>query len=253
MGATSRNMERASLVVFGDRRRRTWTISTTVAVVVVVAAAMWWAGAHVLNPGAGIPTAQVSPAPVSDYGPAPTYRLIDQTGKTVSSQRFSGQVQVVSFLFPYCTSSCPVLARELAQVQHILAREGLQGKVVLVTFNVDPGDVPPRHLMKFLRQYGADARPSTAEVPWYFLTGQPGAVRKVVRGSYHVGYWRAKGEDDPGSEPNDLAEHVSPGYDVKHQDIMFLVDGDGRIRRLYNGTDDITPEALVSAVHDLVD
>ncbi|MGA7540332.1 MAG: SCO family protein, partial [Steroidobacteraceae bacterium] len=44
-----------------------------------------------------------------DFGPAPHYTLTNQLGETVSSTRFAGKVQVVTFLFPYCTTYCPLI------------------------------------------------------------------------------------------------------------------------------------------------
>jgi len=41
---------------------------------------------------------------------APSYTMTNQLGEAVSSSGFAGKIQVVSFLFPYCTTMCPLIA-----------------------------------------------------------------------------------------------------------------------------------------------
>ena len=106
------------------------------------------------------PTSRVS---ASDYGPAPTYTLTDQNGRTFNSTTVLGKVQVVSYLFPYCTSFCPLLLGSLAQAQRELDRSGLQGRVAFVAFNVDPEHAGPDVMSAFLRQERVDpSRPGVA-------------------------------------------------------------------------------------------
>ncbi|MEJ2436356.1 MAG: SCO family protein [Pseudolabrys sp.] len=64
------------------------------------------AGIYVERARSGLPK-------LADLGPAPQYTLTNQLGQTVSSKRFAGKVQVVTFLFPYCTTYCPLIAAHL--------------------------------------------------------------------------------------------------------------------------------------------
>ena len=59
------------------------------------------------------------------YGNAPPWTLTDQNGKTVSSADLAGKVQVVTYLFPYCTSFCPTETHILASLEADLRTAGL--------------------------------------------------------------------------------------------------------------------------------
>ncbi|MGH3448918.1 MAG: SCO family protein [Nocardioidaceae bacterium] len=220
---------------------------------VLLAGGLLWAGGAAGRDGSKSPAAQVQSKPQHDYGPAPSYTLTDQNGDRVSSDRLDGKVQIVSFLFPYCTTDCPILARDLARLQHTLAAKGLAKKTAIVTFNVDPGGPSPRQLSEFLRQYGAHADPATAKVPWYFLTGSKKQIRHAVRDGYHVAYWKVRGAEEEGAEhPNKLANRVDPGYDVKHAEVIYLVDGTGEIRTRLDSTSQANPKTVVHALRKVM-
>lgn len=169
-------------------------------------------------------------------GKAPAYRLIDQNGKSVSSTAFAGKVQIVTAVFPYCTELCPLIAANLADFHdRVVQRTGLKGHVVFVFFNVAPDVAGPPQLRQFLKQYGFN--PGDPSV--FFLTGPRQEIRRVVRNGYHIAYYRTKADsDDSGIEiKNPLAEKAKLDFDIKHDDTIELVDGAGRIRKIFeNGT-----------------
>ena len=197
-------------------------------------------------------------------GRAPAFTLTNQLGATVSSQQFAGKVQIVTFLFPYCTSYCPIIATHLVALEQTLRQmHWLGSKVVLVTFNVDPAGAGPKQLREFLAEYGADAR----DPGWQFLTGTQAAMRRVVRDGYHVSYQRVSlaqenreiaREQRAGTyipEPqalNPLADRAHVDYDVVHNDLLALVDAHGRIRKLYQNADVVSEQRLIRAIERLM-
>lgn len=208
---------------------------------------LWASGQRSANQAGPAPGASAEGGAAS-FGHAPSYTLTDQTGRAVSSAHFGGKVQVVSFLFPYCTTDCPLLARDLALLQHALARIGLGGKAEIVTFNVDPGGAGPSQLAAFLTQYGAAPDPADAKVHWHFLTGSPQQVRRVVHDQYHVAYWKVTGDEEGTRHPNALAERAQVRYDIKHSDVTYLIDARGTVRELFTGRDAATSTRLLTAV-----
>jgi cytochrome oxidase Cu insertion factor (SCO1/SenC/PrrC family) len=183
-------------------------------------------------------------------GEAPHYRLINQNGKPVSSAQFAGKVRVVAALFPYCTELCPLVAANLAEFDaNVVQRSDLKGHVVFVFFNVAPGDAGPPELRAFLKQYGWSPDDPAVQ----FLTGPPPAIERVVRGGYHIAYYRTQGEDDGKPSPieiaNPLADRVKPDFDIKHDDIIEVVDGLGRIRKIFTSgarLDDVRLHAAIA-------
>ena len=186
------------------------------------------------------------------YGRAPAYILTDQLGRRVSSSNFTGKVQVVTFLFPYSTEYCPLIAQWLVRTEKILARDGLADRVQLVSFNVDPAHADPPVLSAFMRQYGWKPE----DTRWEYLTGAPGTIRRIVTGGYHIGYQQVGSKagihDAAGPHAyNPLARRAQPDYDVEHNDDVVLVDSDGRIRAVISSAYKITPRQIVSMVRKL--
>jgi len=209
------------------------------------------AGVFVGRAGSGPPA-------LADIGPAPHYTLTNQLGQSVSSQRFAGKVQVVTFLFPYCTTYCPLIAAHLMGFERlmVLAQTGMQNKVEIVSFNVAPGIVGPKEMREFLHQYGWDPK----DPHWQFLTGSRKQVRRIVTGGYHVAYRRiadSNDDADAGGTPqltvsNPLTEKVKPNFDISHNDAIEIVDTRGRIRKVYDDADVVPNQRLWNDVTRLL-
>ncbi len=207
------------------------------------------------------------PAPASgqagpeDFGTAPAYSLTDQHGRPFNSTVLRGKVQVVSYLFPYCTTYCPLLAATLAETERLADRAGLTGKVAFVAFNVDPEGAHPAQLAAFLEQEGIDPD----NPAWHYLTGSPAQIRQVVTGGFHVFYQKVSlaAEEKTEAEqkaagvytpqpttPNRLADRARVDYDVVHNDVIEIVDKDGTIRAVISSATTTTSNQILAAVQD---
>jgi len=214
-------------------------------------AAGWWLGAR----SRGTTPAE-RPLPV--LGQAPSFQgLTNQLGEKVDSSAFHGKVQVVTFLFPYCTTYCPLIAAHLVGLENVVKLAGLQDRVAIVAFNVDPGGTGPEQMRAFLKEYGWDPR----DTHWQFLTGTPAAIRQVVTQSYHIAYEKvANGEtgaQGPELTPqpevvNKLAAKMKPAYDITHNDGLAIVDPEGRIRKFYTQADVVSNERLFVVIKALL-
>lgn len=224
-----------------------------------VAAAVVGAGAGFLLGRHGGP----SPGALPVLGTAPSYTLTDQLGRSVSSDRFAGKVQLVTFLSPYCTGSCPLIAYNLISLERVLEAAGLASRVQLVAFDVDPGHTGPAAMAAFLRQYGWDP----SDPRWEFLTGTPEAVRAVVTGGFAIDYERVTGAQEAAEdaaarregrfvpEPqvaNPLATKADPDYDVVHNDALVVVDPEGRIRAFFDEAARLSNSQLMAVITRLV-
>jgi cytochrome oxidase Cu insertion factor (SCO1/SenC/PrrC family) len=185
-------------------------------------------------------------------GWAPHYRLLDQHGRAVSSQDFAGKVSVVAPMFPYCRELCPLVAANLAEFNDkVVQNSNLKGHVVFVFFNLAPSDAGPPELREFLKQYGWNPDDPAVE----FLTGSPDAIKRVVEGGYHIAYYRTEGDDEGPSViriENRLADQKKVDFDVKHADIIELVDGKGRIRKIFSDGSRVADMPLAAAIRSLL-
>jgi protein SCO1 len=98
------------------------------------------------------------------------------------------KIQLVTFLFPYCTTLCPLITAHLVNLENLgLRPNGIEDKVEIVSFEVDPAHTGPPQMRAFLRQYGWNPQ----DPHWQYLTGSPADVRRVVQNGFGVWYKRA--------------------------------------------------------------
>ena len=190
--------------------------------------------------------------------PAPSYLLTNQLGREVSSANFFGKVQVVTFLDPYCTDVCPLIAAHLINFENLAARlAGIADKVEIIAFNLDPKNAGPAQMRAFLEEYGWNPD----DPRWQYLTGSPAVIRHVVRDGFAVAY-----EGTPLSSPgrgagprviqpeivNRLAEKAHRGYDITHSAVIEIVDRHGQIRKIFADADMVGPFDLLKVVQTLL-
>lgn len=208
--------------------------------------------------GPATPSVKAGP---QDYGTAPAYTLTDQHGRPFSSAALRGKVQVVSYLFPYCTTYCPLAAATLAQTERLADHAGLTGKVAFVAFNVDPEGADHEQLAAFLRQEGIDPD----DPAWHYLTGSPAQIRQIVTGGFHIFYQKVSLAEEERTEaeqkasgdytpqptlPNALAEQAHVDYDIVHNDAIEIVDPHGTIQAIFSSASATTAGQIFAAVQD---
>lgn len=142
-------------------------------------------------------------------GPAPSFALVDQTGRTLSLADLRGKVLAISFVFTTCSDSCPIVTAKMAEIQRRLGKD-FGARVRFVSISVDPLTDTPERLRAYAAKFGAD-------VPgWSFLTGTPAQIDDVVRG---FGAYARR----------------ATGGTVEHLTLTSLVDAQGRLRVQYLG------------------
>ena len=186
---------------------------------------------------------------------APSYRLTNQLGQNVASGDLRGKVQLVTFLFPYCTTLCPLIAAHLAALEAMdLRPAGIADKVAIVSFNVDPEGTGPKQMRAFLSQYGWDPK----DTHWQYLTGSPQEIKRVVQKGFSVWYQRVADNGGDAGDPtqpevaNKLAAAAHVNYDIVHNDVLEIVDQQGRIRKIYDDADTVSPSDLARQVETLL-
>jgi protein SCO1/2 len=160
--------------------------------------------------------------------PAPDFSLTTQDGGTLSLADLHGSVFLVSFVFTTCNGSCPATTHRMSLVQKALAERGLTkgGRARLLSITLDQARDTPEVLRAYMKLYDAD------EASWTFLTGPRERVEKVIAA---WGMW---------------AKPAANGQ-FDHPSRIFLVDGRGRVREIYN-LDFLKPAWVVEDVEQLL-
>jgi protein SCO1 len=153
----------------------------------------------------------------------PSYKFINQEGKIVSSNDLKGHIYVSDFFFTRCPGVCLVLSGDMQKLQDIY--RGKQD-VKLVSFSVDPAEDSVPVLKDYAGRYNADAN------QWYFLTGKPDSIYKTEVEGFK----------------QDIVESINGTEQYNHSYMMVLVDGNGEVRKLYDGTNPTTLGAITKDI-----
>lgn len=147
-----------------------------------VASALWMSGKGAETPSVGGP-----------------FRLVDGSGRPVSSGDFSGKYLLIYFGYTYCPDVCPTTLTEISDAMDRLGSAAERIQPIFITVD------PERDTPEVMKRYIANFSPGLIG-----LTGTPEQIAQVAR-AYRVYYAVHK----TGSNPGD--------YTMDHSSIIYLM------------------------------
>ncbi|HEY5041608.1 MAG TPA: SCO family protein [Verrucomicrobiae bacterium] len=156
------------------------------------------------------------------------FSLDDQSGRKITRADLDGKILVVSFLFTSCSLTCPVVSRQMTQIQQLTTN---QPDVRLVSLTVDPEDDSVPVLAKYSRHFSADTN------RWLFLTGDEAMIHNLIGTSFLL------------PDTNDVFSYM-PGNFANIERIA-LVDPQGNVRAYFNGLNNDVATAVVAEIAQL--
>lgn len=157
------------------------------------------------------------------------FDLIDRDGRPVDESLFDGEVTVLTFFFTSCNGPCPAIARVMNDIQGRTAGSDLR----LASISVDGGRDTPAVISSFAESYGADPE------RWRFLTGDPEAVRELVRES--IGFELREQAEIQVADPTGAMMN-----NILHPTRLLLVGPDRRLIGVYAFNDAEAVDELVA-------
>ncbi|MGX5817928.1 SCO family protein [Chitinophaga lutea] len=155
-----------------------------------------------------------------------SFNLIDQEGKPFTQNDVKGKIFVSEYFFTTCTNICPVMNKNMEKV-YAQYRNTPDFMILSHTSDPDYDSIPV--LKAYAEKHGA--QPAN----WRFLTGDKRQLYRLARESYLVDDGHYTGEDD-----------------FVHTQWFALVDREGRIRGLYEGTKEKDIEKLIKDIDRLI-
>ncbi len=152
------------------------------------------------------------------------FRLVDQQSEPFTEADLRGRIAVVDFFFTTCPAICPLMATSMGDVQKAFLDDD---RVVLLSHSVTPDTDTPEVLATYAEAHGVNVD------KWKLLTGARSEIYDLGRRSYFV-------DEDLGGTRNE--------DDFLHTENFILIDGDRRIRGIYNGLD---PDSIRSLIADI--
>lgn len=156
------------------------------------------------------------------------FAFINQMGDTISNADVAGKIYVADFFFTSCPTICPIMKKEMLRVY-----EDFKGNpdFKILSHSIDPSFDTQKVLKDYAEKLGiADA--ST----WNFLTGDQEKIFEIGQTSYLT---------------TAMADQLEPGGFL-HSGAFLLIDGEGRIRGVYDGTKSDQVDRLISDIPKLL-
>jgi protein SCO1/2 len=138
-------------------------------------------------------------------GPAPKFVLTDQNGDKISNETYLGKVYVVEFFFTTCPSICPIMNKNMVDIQNEFFGNP--------NFGIASVSINPEHdTSKILKEHAGKIGVKSSN--WHLLTGD----KKYIFDIANKGYNLYAGEN----------KNVNGGFE--HSGLFALIDKKGNIR-----------------------
>jgi protein SCO1 len=166
--------------------------------------------------------------PLEPGGAVPDASFVDQDGRPLRIASLSGRPWALTFVYTRCPlpTFCPALDRRFQTVQRAITRNPQLEAAQLVSVSIDPAFDRPPVLKAHAARLDADAR------VWHFVTGDTDTVDRFGE---RFGLTVVRGAGRP--------------EDFVHSLKTAVVGADGRVRRIYSGTE-WTAEELVNDLRE---
>ncbi|GKV68237.1 SCO1 protein [Sporosarcina sp. NCCP-2716] len=157
------------------------------------------------------------------------FEYTDQNNKTVSLDDLKGEIWLAQFVFTSCTSVCPPMMTNMAELQGKLKDKGIEDYKI-VSFSVDPKVDTPEKLGEYLDAFGVPDKSK-----WEMLTGY--SMEEI--NDLAVKSFKMPVIDDPNSDQ------------VIHGSRFGLVDKEGKVVKTYPGYEDVPYDTIVKDMKSL--
>jgi len=159
------------------------------------------------------------------------FSFLDQLGNTRTKKDVTGKIFVADFFFTTCGGICPKMTTQLQRVQ---AEFIADPQFLILSHTVNPKIDSVAVMFKYAERFEANHE------KWWFLTGSKEDLYTMARKSYLV----VPDKADPNFTHGDESDFI-------HTENFVLIDPDGRIRGMYDGTNEAEVSELIRDVYDL--
>ena len=135
----------------------------------------------------------------------PSFEFINQDSLFISDKDYEGKVFVAEFFFTSCPSICPVMSKNLVEIQNTFAEAENFG---IASFSITPNYDTPRVLKEYAERYGI------TDLDWHLMTGDRDKVFDLANRGFNI--FATETPDAPGG--------------FEHSGLFALIDKNGFLR-----------------------
>jgi len=135
----------------------------------------------------------------------PSFEFIDQDSLVITDKDYLGKVYIVEFFFTSCPSICPIMTKNLVDLQEEFKTSNDFG---VASFTIAPDYDTPRVLKEYAEKHGI------TNLDWHFLTGNQEAIYELANTGFNI--FVSEMPDAPGG--------------FEHAGLFALIDKNGYLR-----------------------
>ncbi len=147
------------------------------------------------------------------YHTIPDFIFTSHAGEEITNETVKGKIYVADFFFTNCPSICPIMTQNLKDFHE--NTKDIE-ELIILSHTIDPG----RDTLEQLNKYIADKKIDTRN-NWHFLFASQEYTYEIGKYGYLIN-----------AEEDELADG---GF--LHSEHFVLIDREGRIRGMYEGTE----------------
>lgn len=152
------------------------------------------------------------------------FAFINQLGDTITQANMMGKVYVADFFFTTCPTICPVMKKEMLRV---FEKYQSNPNFKILSHSIDPTHDTQEVLKDYAEKLGIEDAST-----WNFLTGDQEKIFEMGQTSYLT---------------TAMSDQAEPGGFL-HSGAFLLIDQEGRIRGVYDGTKSDQVDRLISDI-----
>lgn len=150
----------------------------------------------------------------------PKFSFTNQNGEAITNKTYQGKIYIADFFFTSCSGICPKLTKSMSSLQETYKNED---DILMLSHTV----MPWKDSVPLLKSYAV--KNDINDKKWNLVTGNKDALYNIARRGYFA--------DEDFTKTKDESDFI-------HTENFILIDKDGFIRGVYNGTLPIDVERL---------
>lgn len=157
----------------------------------------------------------------------PDFSFTNQEGEKITKEFYKGKIYIADFFFVSCPGICPKLTKNMSLLQEKYKDED---DILLLSHTVMPWKDSVPELKKYAINNKIDSK------KWNLVTGDKDEIYNLARTAYFA--------DEDFVKTQDESAFV-------HTENFILIDKEGRIRGVYNGTLELETKRLIKHIEML--
>lgn len=165
----------------------------------------------------------IKPTADTIYHTIAEFQFVDQDSALVTNQTFKNKIYVADFFFTTCPTICPIMKTQMLRLYEVFETDS---EVLFLSHTIDPEHDTVAVLRDFAERLGVKSE------KWHMVTGDKDAIYDIGMNSYMV---------TASEDPNEPGGYI-------HSGAFILVDKQGRIRGMYDGTKEKSVNKLIEDI-----